>query len=39
MNFRDTWTRIRRFAARWTCGTCGAINPDITGTCIRCGQG
>jgi hypothetical protein len=31
---RDTWTRL----ARWFCGTCGAINPNITGTCIRCGQ-
>lgn len=38
---RDTWTRAARAAAdliaRWTC-TCGAINPEITGTCLRCGQ-
>jgi hypothetical protein len=34
----DTWTRAARARiARWTC-TCGAINPDITGKCIRCGQ-
>lgn len=37
---------IRQFLAerlrptRWTCSTpgCGAINPEITGTCLRCGQ-
>lgn len=24
---------------RWTCPQpCGAINPDFTGTCIRCGK-
>jgi ribosomal protein L40E len=26
-------------AVRWICGTCGALNPDITRDCIRCGQG
>ncbi len=31
--------RLARRALRWTCGNCGAINPDITGNCIRCGQG
>ncbi len=39
MNLLDTWTRAtRRTAVRWFCGSCGAINPDITGTCIRCGK-
>jgi ribosomal protein L40E len=23
---------------KWTCDRCGAINPNITGTCIRCGS-
>jgi ribosomal protein L40E len=32
--FRDTWTRF----TRWFCEKCGAINPNITGTCIRCGS-
>jgi hypothetical protein len=37
---RDTWTRAARRLARWICTTpnCGAINPDITSTCIRCGS-
>jgi predicted ATP-dependent serine protease len=30
-------TRAARRAARWICENCGAINPNITGTCIRCG--
>lgn len=34
MRFPDTWTRR---AKRWICELCGAINPNITGTCIRCG--
>jgi hypothetical protein len=34
---RDTWTRTARRLARWIC-TCGAINPDITSTCVRCGS-
>jgi predicted ATP-dependent serine protease len=29
--------RLARRIARWTCENCGAINPNITGTCIRCG--
>ena len=39
MHRLDIWTRaaIARLI-RWSCGNCGAINPDITGTCIRCGQ-
>ena len=36
--FRQTRAFIGRHA-RWTCGNCGGINPDITGTCVRCGQG
>lgn len=36
---KDTWTRIVRRALRWTCGNCGAINPNTTADCIRCGQG
>jgi hypothetical protein len=28
-----------RLAGRWICPPpCGAINPDFTGTCIRCGK-
>jgi hypothetical protein len=33
-----TIARYARQLARWSCGNCGAINPDITGTCIRCSQ-
>ena len=32
-----TIARAVRRAVRWTCENCGAINPNITGTCIRCG--
>lgn len=33
----DTWTRAAKARfVRWVC-TCGAINPDMTRTCIRCG--
>ncbi len=32
-----TLARYARKVARWTCENCGAINPNITGTCIRCG--
>jgi hypothetical protein len=35
MAMRDTWTRR---LIRWFCQNCGAINPPITGTCVRCGQ-
>jgi hypothetical protein len=31
-----TLIRAARRFTRWTC-TCGAINPDITRTCLRCG--
>jgi hypothetical protein len=34
---RDTWTRVLH-AFRWRCETCGAINPDTTGTCLRAAQ-
>jgi len=34
-----TLRRAARRMIRWTCGTCGAVNPPITGSCIRCGQG
>lgn len=37
---RDTWTRAARRLGRWFCPDpdCGAINPEITGTCLRCGK-
>ena len=28
---------IARLAARWIC-QCGAVNPDITNVCLRCGK-
>jgi hypothetical protein len=38
----DTWTRASawaRRALRWTCPQpCGAINPEITSKCLRCGK-
>ena len=41
MNPPGTWTRaVRARLARWICTApgCGAINPEITSTCLRCGQ-
>jgi predicted ATP-dependent serine protease len=33
-----TLAAAARRIARWTCGNCGHINPNMTGTCRMCGQ-
>ena len=38
-NLRARARAIAGRAFRWTCGACGAVNPNITANCIRCGGG